>query len=218
MNEKITVLLVDDHTIFIEGLKLVLSKSDRIRVVGTCNNGIEMLDFLAHSKPDIVVLDINMPRMDGEEAINQALERYPDIKILVLSSQEDDPKVQRILLSGIKGFIGKTSCQKELVTAITAIANGEIHFSHQLFNLMVDSLKRKDTLLPVREPQCSFTPRELDVIRRLCMGETNKEVAESLGINVRTVETHKAHILEKAGVKNTLNLVIYVMKNNIISI
>lgn len=214
MNTTLNILLVDDHPIFTEGLKLLLSTHSEFKVIGTCANGIEMLDFLNTHKPDIALVDINMPILNGEDAIVQAMEIHPDLRIIVLTSEDRSPIVERILVSGVKGLISKTSCQTELVEAINTVHMGGIHFSQDIFDRLVAAMKRPDKA--PKKLMANFTDREKEIIKLLCEGKTSKEIAVDLDINHRTVETHKSNILEKAGVKNTISLVVFAIKNNLL--
>lgn len=214
MDNTVKVLLVDDHKIFLEGLKLLLSEEKNLEVIGQAENGREMLDFVSKTLPDIVVMDINMPVMNGLGAAEIALKEHPDLKILILSSNDEDDYINNALSNGVKGFVEKNYSHEDLVMAINTVISGQVYFSQTMLQRMIDSLKVKEK--EVKTPESFFTKRELEIIERICRGETNKEIAANLDINVRTVETHKANIIEKAGVKNTLNLVIYAVKSGIV--
>jgi Response regulator containing a CheY-like receiver domain and an HTH DNA-binding domain len=210
---KVSILLVDDHLIFTEGLKLLLTTRNDYEVIGTCQNGLEMLNFLANHQPDIVLVDINMPVLDGEEAIHKALELQPDLRIIVLTSEEKGAIVERVIHSGVKGFVSKSSCQSELVDAIETVYEGGVHFSQDIFDLLITSMRQPEKNKSVVD---IFTIREKEIIRLLCDGKTSKEIAQELNINHRTVETHKAKIFEKTGVNNTISLVVCAIKDNLI--
>lgn len=210
---RVSILLVDDHTIFTEALKLLLTTRDDYEVIGTCHNGVEMLDFLEHYQPDIVLVDINMPILNGTEAIRKALKLQPDLRIIVLTSEENSATVERVVHTGVKGFVSKSSCQTELVDAIETVHDGGIHFSQDIFNLLVAGMKQPEKT--AKGSMDDFTEREMEIIRLLCDGKTSKEIALELKITHRTVETHKSKILEKAGVKNTISLVVNAIKSNL---
>lgn len=215
MDSKVRILLVDDHPIFTEGLKLLLAMQSDYEVVATCRNGAEMLEFLNDSQIDIALVDLNMPVLDGEEAIERALELQPNLRIIVLTSEEKTAIIERIIHSGVKGFVSKGSCQTELVEAIRTVNEGGIHFSQDIFDLLVAGMKHPERMLKVSLDV--FTEREKEIVQLLCEGKTSKEIAADLNINHRTVETHKSKILEKAGVKNTISLVVYAIKNNLLN-
>jgi DNA-binding NarL/FixJ family response regulator len=213
---KVSILLVDDHRIFTEGLKLLLTTRNDYSVVGACPNGLAMLDFLANHQPDIVLVDINMPVLDGEEAIRRALVLQPNLRIIVLTSEEKSATIERVVHLGVKGFVSKSSCQSELIEAIDTVYEGGIHFSPDIFDLLVASMKHHEKA--AKGTLDDFTEREMEIVRLLCEGKTSKEIAQELNINHRTVETHKSKILEKAGVKNTISLVVCAIKNNLLEV
>lgn len=216
MTNSIKILLVDDHLIFLEGLKILLSTDSRFEIIGELSNGEEMLDFIQHTLPDIVIMDINMPVMNGIEASEKALKQFPSLNILILSSNDEEEFINRALSNGVKGFVEKNYSHEDLIQAITTIMKGQVYFSQKMLQYMIETLKVKEH--PEKKEEILFTKRELEIINRICKGESNKEIASDLKINVRTVETHKANIIEKAGVKNTLNLVIYAVKHKIVEL
>lgn len=214
MSTDIKIVIVDDHLIFTEGLKLLLSKNSTFKVIATCKNGQELLNLLNENKPDIILLDINMPVLNGENTIQEVLKSYPDLRIIILSSDENLSVLQRTLASGAKGFVSKSSCQHELTSAISVVSRGGVHFSQDIFDLLVNGMLKSTS--KNQKSSVHITKREKEIIASLCDGKTSKEIALELNINYRTVETHKANILEKIGVKNTISLVAYAIKNNLL--
>ena len=212
---KVSILLVDDHPIFAEALKLLLTTRNDYEVIGTCLNGREMLDFLANNRPDIALVDINMPVINGEEAITKALELQPDLHIIVLTSEGKSATIERVIHSGVKGFVSKSSCQSDLIDAIETVYEGGVHFSQDIFDLLITSMRQPEKNRSIAD---IFTIREKEIIQLLCQGKTSKEIAQELNINHRTVETHKAKIFEKTGVNNTISLVVCAIKDNLIEI
>ena len=215
MKPKAKILVVDDHPLFSVGLKLMLETQASCEVIGICANGIEMLNFLKQQTPSIVLVDIKMPILNGEEAIEQALHQYPTLKIIAITSEDNELTIQRIAMSGIKGLVPKTSCEGELIEAIEIVNNGGIYFSQNVFNQIVNGLKQPEK---EKEPLHSeFSEREMEIISLICEGKTSKEIAAELFISPRTVDNHKSNIFEKAGVNNAISLAVYMFRNNLIS-
>lgn len=213
---KSKVLLVDDHALFRRGLAGLLDSRPETCVAGEAGDGVEFLEILAASDPDVVLLDIDMPRMGGIEAAGKALEMRPGLKIITLSMHGDEDYYFSMVSQGVKGFLLKNSDIDELVTAITTVAEGGTYFSQELLQNLVGSLKA----LPRQHEEDSdqLSDRELEVLLLVCLGLSNQEIADKLFISKRTVDKHRANILSKTGCRNTANLVAYAIKNNLVEI
>ncbi|MGE0079252.1 MAG: response regulator [Bacteroidales bacterium] len=203
-------IIVDDHKIFRESLAFMLSSQANVEVMAQANNGKEFIDLLKVSKPDIVLLDIEMPVMDGVEATRQAIQIHPDIKILILSMHNDEEFYSSMIDLGVKGFILKESDSSEVKKAIDEILDGNLYFSQDLLLNMLK--KRKDT------KQIELTQRENEVLALIAKGLSNAEIADKLFISARTVEKHRAELLLKTESKNSISLVVYAIKNGLVSI
>lgn len=203
-------IIVDDHKIFRESLAYLLANQTNLEVLAQANNGQEFVDILKLEKPDIVLLDIEMPVMDGIEATRRAISMYPDIKILVLSMHNDEEFYSSMIDLGVKGFILKEADSLEVKRAIEEVLGGSLYFSQDLLiNLLK---KRKDTV------QFDLTQREKEVLAMIAKGHSNAEIAERLFISARTVEKHRAELLLKTESKNSISLVVYAIKNGLVSI
>lgn len=203
-------IIVDDHKIFRESLAFMLVNQANIEVLAQANNGKELIDLLKTTKPDIVLLDIEMPIMDGVEATRQAVLLYPDIKILILSMHKDEEFYSSMIDLGVKGFILKESDSSEVKKAIDEILDGNLYFSQDLLVNMLK--KRKDT------KQIELTQRENEVLTLIAKGLSNTEIADKLFISARTVEKHRAELLLKTESKNSISLVVYAIKNGLVTI
>ncbi len=208
--EQVRAIIVDDHKIFRESLTYVLESQASVEVIAQANNGMELLEILKHTKPDIVLLDIEMPEMDGVEATRQTLKIYPDLRILVLSMHKDDEFYSAMIDFGVKGFILKESDVVEVIRAIYEIVKGSLYFSQEL---LLGLIKKRKDILPVE-----LTQREQEVLSLIAKGLSNVEIGEKLFISARTVEKHRAELLLKTESKNSISLVVYAIKNGLVTI
>lgn len=208
--EQVRVIIVDDHKIFRESLTYVLESQANFNVVAQANNGLELLSILKHTKPDIVLLDIEMPVMDGVEATREAIKLYPDLKILVLSMHKDEEFYSSMIDLGVKGFILKESDTQEVIKAVDEIVKGSLYFSQELLLGLLK--KRKDNIC------VELTTREQEVLALIAKGLSNIEIGEKLFISARTVEKHRAELLLKTESKNSISLVVYAIKNGLVTI
>jgi DNA-binding NarL/FixJ family response regulator len=209
--DKIHIVIVDDHRMFRDGLKFILNEMQNTEVIGEASNGIELLDILRVVEPDIVILDINMPVMNGIEASKEALKMYPDLKILVLSMFGDDQYYNQMIENGVKGFILKDSDNYELKNAVQAIVQGNTYFSQELLLNLIKNKKETG-------PHVHLTKREYEVLSLICKGKSTNEISEQLHISQRTVERHRSNLLIKTDSPNSIGLVIYAIKNNLVEI
>lgn len=214
--QKYRLILVDDHALFLCGLKGLLSRYPQLEVVGEAADGEEYLDVVAGTPCDVVLMDIDMPRMDGIKATELSVARHPDVKIITLSMHGDQEFYFRMVEAGVQGFILKNSDIDEVVTAITTVAEGGKYFSQELLTTLVRNLKttRSETHIPEEE----LSEREKEILLLVCQGLSNQEIADKLFISKRTVDKHRANILEKTGSRNTANLVVYAIKNSLVEV
>ncbi|MFW5805370.1 MAG: response regulator transcription factor [Bacteroidales bacterium] len=206
----IKVMLVDDHTLFRNGLQTLLEGSKQIKVVSEAANGKDFLTKIRSDNPDVVLLDIAMPVMDGVEAASKALNEYPDLKIITLSMYGDEDYYNRMVEAGVKGFILKDSEIDEVENAIITVNAGRTYFSQELLQSLLEGLKNEDSV-----EKNALSNREIEVLQQVCRGKSNIEIADEMYLSKRTIEKHRANIMEKTRCKNTASLVIFAIKNHL---
>ncbi len=215
---KIKIIIADDHQLVIDGIKSLLSDVEEMDIVGEALNGNELLDLLKNQSSDIVILDINMPGMDGLKAMQNINSLYVDTKTLVLTTYDDTRLIREILKLGAKGYVLKSTGKEELLKAIKALASGGTFFSKEVSEKILKAMMKdnsvevpQQSLLPI-----SLTKREKEILKFIAMEYTGKEIAAELHISINTVETHRRNLLRKLKAKNTAGLVRYAMKHDII--
>ena len=209
------VIIVDDHTLFRNGLRILLNTLEDYQVVAEAANGRQFLDLLENSVPDLVLLDINMPVMDGIEAATIAQKLYPDLKIITLSMYGEEDYYYKMVNAGVKGFVLKNSDIKEVKTALDVVYDGGSFFSSELLQNLVNSLKSSSKS---KESHAELSEREMEILILICQGLSNQEIGDKLFISKRTVDKHRANILEKSESKNTAQLVVYAIKNKLVEL
>ena len=200
MTEQIRVLIVDDHSLVVDGLTSRLTRSGFIEVVGSAANGKEGIIAARELKPDVVLMDINMPEMDGIIAAEILAEEMSDLKLLVLSIHDDREYILDVARLGAKGYVLKSASAEEMVTAIKTVHQGGSHYSREIADILLQREKKKISTL---------TDREQTIIGMLAKGLSSKQMASELDISVRTVETHRRNIKQKLNINNTAELVLY---------
>ena len=210
---KTRILIVDDHDVVRSGLKALLRTSEEYAVVGEAADGEEALRLVEELTPDIVLTDISMPRLDGIGATRLITQRHPQVKVIVLTVYEDEEYVYQILRAGASGYLLKNASKVQIFEAIEAVMSGERFFSPGISRLIVDGfLKRaavQETTEPATPSGTGLTKRELEVLRFIALGLTNREIAEKLFLSFRTVNTHRANIMQKLDIHETAGLVRY---------
>ena len=211
---KISVIVVDDHQLFREGLKLLLNVIPEIGEIYQASDGIEFLKILEEVTPDIVLMDIDMPKMDGIEATRKALDRYPDLKVIALSMFGDDEYYMKMIEAGAKGFIVKNSDIEIVEQAISKVMDGQNYFSSDVMATLVMHLNQRKN----EELKNELSERESEILYLICKGFSNQEIADSLFLSKRTVDKHMENIIFKTNSKNTASLVLYALKHVIIQL
>ena len=209
------VLLVDDHKLFRKGLRMLVDSLDQFEVCGEACNGLEMLTLLDQGRPDIVVLDIAMPEMDGMKAAKQALQKYPDLKIITISMYGDREHYFKMVDAGVKGFLLKNSEFEEVKMALDAVVGGGTYFSRELLMNLVTSLKSSTNKVTLESP---LSEREKEILLLICKGMSTQKIATALSLSKRTVDSHRANILSKTNCRNTASLVAYAIKEKLVAL
>lgn len=209
------LMIVDDHTLFRQGLKLLLRDDPIIDTIREACDGQDFLDQIELNVPDIVLIDIDMPGMDGITATRIAIEKYPELKVIALSMYGDEDYYVRMLDAGAKGFLLKNSEISDIENAIQHMIEGKSYFSQEILSGIINSLGRKKS-----SPQLlsDLTDREKEVLYHICKGLSNQEIADTLFLSKRTVDKHRENILLKTSSRNTASLVIYAIKHGIIKL
>lgn len=209
------IALVDDHTLFRTGLAGLLAQHDGFEVVADVGSGEEFLAMLPSLDVDVVFMDISMPGIDGAETTRRALAERPELRIVTLSMYGDEHYYTRMMESGASGFLLKDSDIEEVYNAVEVTMAGDSYFSSALLG----TLTRNMSMLAVEEPdEDQLSNREVEILVEVCRGLSNQEIADKLFISKRTVDKHRANIMEKTGCKNTANLVVYAIKNHLVDL
>lgn len=214
------IIVVDDHPLFREGIKLLIENEGLGKVIAEAENGQVLLEMLETLQPDLVIMDIEMPVMGGLEATRKALQVRPELKILVLTMLNDKANYFEMTNAGVSGFVLKTAGKQEFEKAINTIARGACYFSNDVLRQIILNMDNNEEVILNKADRHheKLTSREEEVLQYFCEGLTVSEIASKLFISIKTVESHRSALLKKTNTKNTINLVLYAIKNNMVSI
>lgn len=213
MNSIIKVMIVEDHVIFREGLKKVLESMNNVEVIGEAANGAIFLELLNTKVPDIVLMDIKMPEMNGLEATEKALQLCPDLRVIVLSMFGEEEYLYALVQLGISGYLLKNTSMTNLKRAIQIVAGGEQYFSPEMSTKLAKRLKQYSS---IEIPQ--LTPKETEVLNLMFKGHNTVEISDKLSISKRTVEAHRSKLLQKTYSTNSINLILFALRNKMLII
>lgn len=216
--KKLNVIITDDHKLFRKGIIALLEDFDFIGETNEASNGAELLALLAKIKtlPDVILLDLRMPVMDGVEAHKQIRKLYPEIKVIILTMEDDEQYILHLISEGVNGYLLKNADPDEMEKAILKVVENGYYFSENISTLVVKGIVKKDITEAV--PTLDFNERELQILELICKEFTAAEIAEKLNLSVRTVEGYRQKLIDKAGVKNVAGLVIFAVKSNLFPI
>ncbi len=214
--KKITILVADDHTIVRSGIVSLLSLNPDFEVVAEAENGREAVDLAVSKNPDVVLMDIGMPILNGLEATRQIKKRMPEMKVLVLSGYDNDEYILQTIQSGANGYILKNSFLEDLYAAIRSVHSGQAFFSPSVSKIIIDSYVSRPSTAPGRKPSRPLTAREREILQLIAEGYLHQQIADRLQISVRTVDTHRHNIMKKLDIHDTAGLVTYAIKNGIV--
>lgn len=208
------ILIADDHAVVRAGLRAVLLASPELELAGEASGGLEALELVEQTHPEVLVLDLSMPDLDGIAVTRQVKARNPETRILILTVHEDDALLREAIRAGASGYILKRAAEAELVSAIQVILRGDLYVDPSLLRTLLDEPAKVRPAQPdLVEP---LTPREVDVLKFIVNGYTNRQIAEKLTISTRTVEGHRANLSEKLGLHSRVELVRYARDHGII--
>lgn len=214
---KIRVLLADDHAVLRAGLKILLESQPDITVIGEAGDGQTALELATSLFPDVLLLDVGMPGMDGLGVLQAIRVVAPQCRVLLLTMHEEEAILRAALRAGASGYVLKQAAEAELLTAIRAVARGEAYVDPALTRTMIEGYLESADAARTPEQMNGLTAREIEVLKLIAEGYTNKEVAEKLVVSVKTVETHKAHIAGKLGVKSRVEWLRYAREKGLLS-
>jgi DNA-binding NarL/FixJ family response regulator len=212
----VRVLLADDHAIMREGLRLVLAAEPNIEVIGEAEDGRQAVDLVAHLHPDVVVMDIAMPRLNGLDATRQIRDHFPEVQVVILTMHENRAYFLQIARAGAAGCVLKRSMGKELVTAIESAARGESYLPPSIAATVLADYRRL-AAHPGHQDADPLTEREREILQLVAEGNTNREIADLLTLSIKTVQAHRANIMEKLGAHDRTDLVRYALRQGIVS-
>ena len=212
---KIKILLADDHKILRNGMRSMIEKEPDLEVVGEAENGITAVQMACDLNPDVVIMDIAMPGINGVDATREILSKAPEIKVLALSTYSEKQFIFTMLKAGALGYLVKDCAFEELVSAVRSVAENKIYIAPKVLNIVVkEYLNNKSQELPKDDVQ--LTPRERDVLRLITKGKNTKEIASELYVSVKTIETHRQNIMNKLGIHNVAELTLYAVQIGLI--
>lgn len=212
--KKIRVLIADDHSLIRSGIASLLERDGEFQIVGEAKDGNEAVELTEKLAPDVALIDLSMPRMNGVEATRIIRERFPQTRVLVLTMHENDEYIYQIFKSGAGGYVLKNSSRDELCDAIRAVAKGEKFFSTRVSEIMMESLMKRGEhqSQPMNAEDIPLTKREKEILVLVAQGMTNQQIAEKLFISPRTVDTHRTNIMQKLDLHDVASLVHYAIK------
>jgi DNA-binding NarL/FixJ family response regulator len=213
---KIRVLVADDHAIVREGVRMILAKEPDIEVVGEAGDGQEALDLVERLRPQVVIMDISMPGVGGIEATQRLKATHPQVQVLALTMHEDESYVFQLLRAGAAGYVLKRAAAQDLVQAVRAAARGEAFLYPSVARRVVEDYLKRVEAGEERERYDGLTAREKEILTLIAQGLSNQQIAEKLFISIKTVQTHRAHILEKLGLHDRTELVRYAIRKGLI--
>ena len=216
--ELIKVLLAEDHTIVRKGIYSLLTEAANIEVVGEAEDGRQAVDMVDLLRPDVILMDINMPNLSGLEATRAIKKLRPAVNVLILTMYTNEEYIYQVLQSGASGYLVKQSAPGELLTAIEAVHRGDTYLSPAISKKIVDGYLRQDNSATVKSRYSTLTPREREILQLITEGCSNKDIAEKLSISVKTVGVHRTNLMEKLDIHNTIDLVKYALRKGIISL
>ncbi len=212
------ILLADDHNVLRKGLRRILEEQSDLEVVAEASDGRQAVNLANSLKPDVVVMDIAMPLMNGLEATRQILRRHPDMNVLILSMYSDENYVVQVLQAGARGYLLKDTAEEDLINAVRTVGGGMSFFSPQIAKLLLGDGMQRLRSEGVSDSYDLLTPREREVLQLIAEGKSNKEAATALFVSPTTIETHRARIMDKLDLHSTADIVLYAVRKGVIQL
>lgn len=216
--DKIRVLLAEDHTIVRKGLRSLLDAERDTEVVGEAEDGRKAIQLVEKLCPDVVLMDISMPGLNGLEATRQITKRFPEVKVLILTVHSDEEYIRQVLSAGASGYLVKQAAPSELASAIRAAYQGDFFPSPSISRELIEDYTRQAEAMSENDSLLALTDREREVLQLIAEGHSNRQIAEILHISVKTVETHRAHLTDKLGIRSAAELTKYALRKGVISL
>jgi DNA-binding NarL/FixJ family response regulator len=213
----IRILLADDHTVIRRGLRALLERQDGFTVVAEASDGREAVETAAAMNPDVAVIDIGMPNLNGIEAASRITEKHPETTVVILSMHVDESYVLRALKAGARGYLLKDAPEEDLINAIRAVHQGKAFFSPEISKMLAEDYMRQMRQRGVEDSYELLTPREREILQMLGEGNSNKDVATKLNLSLHTVETHRGNVLEKLNLHSTAEMILYAVRKGIVT-
>jgi len=213
----IRIVLADDHAVMRRGLRLVLEQQEDFQVLGEANDGREAINLVESCKPDVAVLDITMPNLNGIEAARQIIAKQPNVAVVILSMHSDEGYVLRALKAGARGYLLKESPEADFIQAVRSVSEGKAYFSPAVSRMLVEDYIRQLQDKDIEDSYDLLTPRERELLQLIAEGKSNKDIANMLNLSLYTVETHRSNILEKLNLHSVPELILYAVRKGVIS-
>ena len=210
------VLIADDHEVVRQGIRIIVQSSPNFEICGEASDGRQAVQLAAQLKPDIVVVDIGMPNLNGLDATKQIVQHDHKTKVLVLTMHESEQIVREVLAVGARGYLLKSDAGRDLLSALEALASRKTFFTSKIAEIVLETYLKKRTL--EETPKDVLTSREREVVQLLAEGKSTKEVAVALGLSVKTAETHRSNLMRKLAIHSVSQLVLYAVRNNIVQV
>ena len=215
--KKVRVLLADDHQLIRSGIRLMLEREPDMSVVGEASDGREAVALAKSLRPDVVIMDVGMPNLNGIEAAGQMTQENPELAVMILSMHPDETYVLRALRAGARGYLLKDSAEADLIKAVHVVANGKSFFSPSVSKVLLDDYVRKLKRSGTEDAYDLLTPREREVLQLIAEGKSNKDIANLLNLSVYTVESHRSNLMDKLNIRGLPELILYAVRKGIIS-
>lgn len=213
----IRILLADDHAVMRRGLRALLEGHQDFSVVGEANDGREAVSLAESLKPDVVVMDLTMPNLNGTEAARQITSKFPHVAVIILSMHSDESYVLRALKAGARGYLVKESAEDDLINAIRTVSQGKAFFSPAVSKMLVEDYVRQLQDKDIEDSYELLTAREREILQLVAEGKSNKDVANMLNLSVYTVETHRSNVMEKLNLHTVPELILYAVRKGVVA-